>query len=132
MSEMYKRIEDLCYEKGVSVGKMCQELDIPRANLTELKMGRSKSLRYNTLKKIAMYFDSSVEYIAFGTEKYLNNAESSERLLADAEENLTEAMKYCNTDEGKYTIDKLLQLTFAERRRVLDYIEKVLNENSDT
>lgn len=135
MSEMYSRIEELCREKGITVGKMCSELGIPRANLTELKMERTKSLRYETLKKIAVYYNTSVEYLTFGTthttpteESSFTNAEQAEHLLSATEENLTAAMKFCTTDEGKYTIEKLLQLTFAERRRVLDYIERVLAE----
>ena len=68
MNEMYKRIEDLCVEKGVSVTKMCREAGVSRAPLTELKMERTQKLSAENLDKIANYFGVSISYL-LGTEK---------------------------------------------------------------
>ena len=63
MSDMYNRIYELCQKKGISIGKMCNELRISRGNLTELKMGRIKTLKAENLKKISGYFGVTVDYI---------------------------------------------------------------------
>ena len=49
MSDLYNRIYDLCQERNISVGKMCNELGISRGNLTELKMDRIKTLKADNL-----------------------------------------------------------------------------------
>lgn len=71
MCELYKRIEDLCASRRVSVSEMCRATEIPRANLTELKQGRQKSLRAEAIAKIAAYFGVSSDFLLTGTE---NNA----------------------------------------------------------
>lgn len=48
---------------------MCKEAKISRAPLTELKMGRSKTLSSATLSKIASYFGVSVDYLLGNEEK---------------------------------------------------------------
>ena len=63
LNEMYNRIESLCKDKGISVTQMCREADIKRANLTELKMGRTVSLSAKTLDKISEYFGVSADFI---------------------------------------------------------------------
>ena len=61
MNEMYKKIEELCKERGINVTQMCREAGIPRGNLTELKKGRTVSLSTKTLSKIAAYFEIPME-----------------------------------------------------------------------
>ena len=48
---------------------MCKAAKISRAPLTELKMGRSKTLSSATLSKIAAYFGVSVDYLLGNKEK---------------------------------------------------------------
>ena len=64
MSELYKRIEALCKEEGITITEMCRRAGVPRANLTELKMGRQQTLGLNSLEKIANYFKVSVGTLA--------------------------------------------------------------------
>ena len=66
MPQMFERIEELCRQKGVSITRMCKECAIPRATLTDYKMGRIQSLSAKTLVKIAEYFGVSVDYL-YGT-----------------------------------------------------------------
>lgn len=63
MDELYKRIEDLCDEKGINITKMCQESGVPRATLSDYKSGRRKSIGVKSLSKIAEYFGVSVGYL---------------------------------------------------------------------
>lgn len=68
MSDLYNRIQDLCQKKGISIGKMCNELGISRGNLTELKMERIRTLQAENLTKISRYFNVSIGYL-LGTEQ---------------------------------------------------------------
>lgn len=63
MNEMYNRIERLCKERGINITQMCREADIPRGNLTDLKMGRTAALSTKSLGKISSYFAVSMDYL---------------------------------------------------------------------
>ncbi len=68
MNDTYARIEALCKSKGINITEMCKKLSIPRASLTDFKMGRRRSIAAATLQKIAEYFSVSVEYLLSGEE----------------------------------------------------------------
>lgn len=70
MVDLYKLISDLCEKKGVSGGKMCADIGVSRAFMTELKKGRAKTVTFATAQKLADYFNVSVDY--FDTEKEKN------------------------------------------------------------
>ncbi|MBO5199897.1 MAG: helix-turn-helix transcriptional regulator [Clostridia bacterium] len=91
MNEIYARIEALCKSRGMNITEMCKKCSIPRASLTDFKMGRNKSLSASTLQKIAEYFSVSVEYLLVG------EAPSSEEVnlkiaLFGGEEGITDEM----------------------------------------
>ena len=67
MNEMYIRIENLCKDKGENITQMCKAADVPRGNLTDLKMNRTEALSTKTLSKIALHFGVSLDYL-LGTE----------------------------------------------------------------
>ena len=60
MGNLYETIQTLCVEKGVRPGRMCTELGLSRGLMTDLKMGRKKSLSAPTAQKIASYLGVSV------------------------------------------------------------------------
>ena len=60
---LYQRIEGLCHENGINVSEMCRQADITRAKISDLKMGRTRSLSAATLSKIAAYFNVTVDYL---------------------------------------------------------------------
>ena len=60
MGNLYETIQDLCNERGIRPGKLCQELGISRGVMTDLKMGRKKGVSAQTAQKIASYFGISV------------------------------------------------------------------------
>ena len=64
MAIIYDRIEALCKKNKINVTALCKECDIPRASLSDLKCGRTKTLSFNTLIKIADYFNVSVDFIS--------------------------------------------------------------------
>lgn len=66
MNEIFDRIEKLCKSRNMNLTEMCKICAIPRASLTDFKMGRIKTLSASTLSKIAEYFSVSVEYLLSG------------------------------------------------------------------
>ena len=60
MGNLYETIQNLCDRKGIRPGRLCDELGLSRGLITDLKMGRKKSLSAETAQKIASYFGVSV------------------------------------------------------------------------
>lgn len=63
MSNLYKRIAELCEEKKIKGATMCSEVGISKGLLTDLKMGRRTGVSAVTAQKIASYFGVSVGYL---------------------------------------------------------------------
>lgn len=68
MSTLYDRLAYLCTQKGIKGGKMCTDLNLSKSLMTDLKMGRKKSISAETAHKIASYFDVSVGFLLGETE----------------------------------------------------------------
>ena len=60
MDNLYEKIEALCAQRGIRPGRLCNDLGLSRGLVTDLKMGRKKSLNAETAQKIASYFGISV------------------------------------------------------------------------
>ena len=69
MANLYENIEILCKQRGVNVTTMCKESGASRGSLTDLKNGRKQTLKYETLDKIASYFETSVDALVSGEQK---------------------------------------------------------------
>lgn len=63
MENLFARIESLCQKKGIRPGRLCDELGLSRGLMTDLKMGRKKTLNAETAQKIAGFFGVSVGYL---------------------------------------------------------------------
>ena len=63
MGTLYERITSLCKENGITGAKLCRDLQMSKGTLTDLKMGRQKSLSAEKAQKIASYFNVSVGYL---------------------------------------------------------------------
>lgn len=61
MNVLYKRIDDLCKQGGISVTQMCKESGASRGSLGDLKADRITGLNTSTLGKIADYFNISID-----------------------------------------------------------------------
>lgn len=77
MSELYKRIEALCQNEGITITEMCRRAGVPRANLTELKMGRQQTLGMTALERISKYFKVSVGSLIHSETEKAPDAEAA-------------------------------------------------------
>ncbi len=91
MNEVYERIEALCRSRGINITEMCKICSIPRASMTDFKMGRNKTLSAATLKKLAEYFSCTVEYLLSG-ELFTPDTESLKMGLFGGTEGVTDEM----------------------------------------
>ncbi len=62
MDNMYSKISNLCAKHGISGYKLCKELGIQPSILTDLKMGRQKSLSAKNIDKLSKFFGVSSDY----------------------------------------------------------------------
>ncbi len=69
MGNLYENIQTLCTRDGIRPGRLCDQLGLSRGLMTDLKMGRKKSLSAETAQKIAGYFGVSVAYL-LGQEEH--------------------------------------------------------------
>lgn len=74
MFTLYENIKSLCDQRGIKPGKMCVEAKISKGLITDLKMGRKKTVQAETAKKIADYFGVSVDYLLNGPDAVLYSA----------------------------------------------------------
>ena len=63
MDNLFVRIQSLCAEKGIRPGRLCDELNLSRSLMTDLKMGRKKTVNAETAQKIAGYLGVSVGFL---------------------------------------------------------------------
>lgn len=63
MSTIYNTIMNLCRKNNISGSRLCAEIGISKATLTELKSGRQKGVSAATAQKIADYFGVTVGYL---------------------------------------------------------------------
>ena len=63
MGNLYESIQKLCQRDGIRPGRLCDQLGLSRGLMTDLKMGRKKSVSARTAQKIAGFFGVSVGYL---------------------------------------------------------------------
>ena len=63
MGNLYESILNLCQQKGIRPGRLCDDLQLSRGLITDLKMGRKKGVSAETAQKIATYFGVSVGHL---------------------------------------------------------------------
>lgn len=78
MATLYDRLALLCSQRGIKGGKMCTDLGISKSLMTDLKMGRKKSVSAETAQKISSYFNVSVGYL-IGEESEKAPADTGKR-----------------------------------------------------
>ena len=64
MDNLFTRIENLCLQKNMRPGRLCDELGLSRSLMTDLKMGRKKTVNVETAQKIADFFGVSVGFLS--------------------------------------------------------------------
>lgn len=113
MADMYKRIDELLTEKGISGAKMSNDLGMSRSFMTELRKGRAKSVKLETAQKIADYFGVSVRYL-LGEDTEKAPTEAGERSVSD--------------DDIKFALfggdGKITDAMYEEVRRFAAYVKQ--------
>lgn len=140
MFTLYENIKSLCDQRGVKPGKMCVEAKISKGLITDLKMGRKKTVQAETAKKIADYFGVSVDYLLNGPDAVLYSAAKDavvNREFAELPISTREAMLQGikkdaptgNADEcvlDASLIRRLVQLTPEEMEKVDAFVQGIL------
>lgn len=91
MVDTYARFEALCRKNKLNITAMCKKCGIPRASLSDYKMGRIKTLSAATLSKISEYFGVSVEFL-MGLPEVPANEENVKTALFGTDITVTEEM----------------------------------------
>ena len=94
MFSLYKHIEQLAKEHGIkNVSELCRLADIPRSTMSELNMGRSKTLSPRTAEKFASVLGVSVDEV-FGTERTFSDEDLKQALFEyEATDEMLEEVK---------------------------------------
>ena len=111
MENLYTRIESLCNEKGIRPGRLCDEMNLSRSLMTDLKMGRKKTVNAQTAQKIADFLGVSVAYLLGQSQQ-----RSSQDILDQVDVAFYGEFKELN-DEEKETVRDMVRL-MRERRAV--------------
>lgn len=82
MTDLYKIIDELLQERGISGAKMSSDLGMSRSFMTELRKGRAKSIKTETARKIADYFGVSTDYLLGNVSDPFFHLDN-ERILAE-------------------------------------------------
>lgn len=109
MENLYTRIESLCNEKGIRPGRLCDEMNLSRSLMTDLKMGRKKTVNAQTAQKIADFLGVSVAYLLGQSQQ-----RSSQDVLDQVDVAFYGEFKELN-DEEKETVRDMVRL-MRERR----------------
>lgn len=64
--KMFEIIDYLCRRNQISISKMCKAIGMRQSIITDLKMGRTKTLSVGNMQKIANYFHVSTDVFAEG------------------------------------------------------------------
>lgn len=117
MANLYNNIENLCKKRGVNVTTMCRDSGASRGSLSDLKSGRKQTLKYETLEKIANYFEISVESLVSGNESQKEKlAPGGSELDAKAQATLNKMKKLSPEQQAAFwgmlntTIDAVLNM----------------------
>ena len=107
MENLFNRIETLCQEKNIRPGRLCDELGLSRSLMTDLKMGRKKTVNAETAQKIAGFLGVSVGFL-------LGQQEEQTDILEQVDVDFYGEYKELN-EEDKETVRDMVRL-MRERR----------------
>ena len=113
MDSLYDRIQSLCTRKEIRPGRLCDELGLSRSLMTDLKMGRKKTVNAETAQKIAGFFGVSVGYL-LGREDTADLTGEKADLLDTVDVAFYGEFKELNEEE-KATVRDMVRL-MRERR----------------
>ena len=130
MCTLYDNIKVLCEEKGVRPSKMCVDIGISKGLISDLKVGRKKSIMIGTAQKIADYFGVSVDRV-LGTDQKEKAPANAEAYVNDDPE-LTEYFEELkNRNEMRMLFKLAKNATKADVMRAVAIIEALRKEDND-
>ncbi len=53
-------LDELLKKRGMTSKELCQKVDITEANLSILRSGKAKGIRFNTVNKICYYLECDI------------------------------------------------------------------------
>lgn len=124
MDDLYSKIETLCKKHNTNITIMCKEAGVSRSPLSDLKMGRSKSLSSETLSKIASYFNVSVDYLL--------GKEVNDKLAAAEDNELAEILEDIRRNPDLRAMFSLTKNATPEQvRQYIDVIKAIRGEGKN-
>ena len=105
---MFRRFEELMNEKHLNMRKVSQATGIPYSTFTDWKVGRYTP-KIDKLKKIADFFEVSVDYLITGNEIGINTQSVTERVKKEP--------SYYNNIEAFV----IKNFPFADDEKFMDY-----------
>lgn len=96
--DFYDRLNGILAEKRVTKRKLCIDLDIPYTTLASMFQRRSNSIDLDTIKKIASYLDTTLEYLATGNEQYKFKSDCPANTVTISTADETTVYKVSNED----------------------------------
>lgn len=107
MGSLYETIQSLCQQRGIRPGRLCEDTGLSRGLITDLKMGRKKSVSAETAQKIAAYFGVSVGYL-------LGREAAAPDILDEVDVAFYEGFKEL-TEEQKETVRDMVRVMRSRR-----------------
>lgn len=77
METMYERIVKICKAREIAPSAMCVKLGIRKAIMSDLKSGKTATIRTDTVVKFAEFLGVSTDYLLAGRELTLTAEESA-------------------------------------------------------
>ena len=63
MADLYHILAHLCEKRQITTYRMCKDTGIQPSVMTDLKMGRRKTVKAETAARLANYFGVTVDYL---------------------------------------------------------------------
>ena len=111
---MYEIFVQLCKSKGITTYKVCKDLGISQGTISNWK-NRGNNLSTAILKKIADYFEVSIEYLINGEDVQWNPVEQTmDYNISLSEEEQDLLMEYRKADDTQKEMIRRI-LTYSDK-----------------
>lgn len=114
MDNLFARIQSLCAQKNIRPGRLCDDLGLSRSLMTDLKMGRKKTVQAETAQKIAEYLGVSVGYL-LGNDTTITTPSASRSDILDEVDVAFYGQYKELSDEEKETVRDMVRLMRKRR-----------------
>lgn len=106
MSELYSHIDRLCKARGTNITALCKEAKVARAALSELHMGRTKTIKLETAAKLAGALRITVDELMGAASEHANAQELENAVVVYGRDGRNKVIRY--TPEQMRQVEKIL------------------------